>query len=73
MRYQKIGGSHERALSVEAMPLAELETWIADGRLRDGRAIAGLLLARAYLWAETSGPVGRRTDHLKLAPLSSTM
>jgi ADP-ribose diphosphatase len=37
----------------EVMPLAELEAWIADGRLRDGRAIAGLFLARAYLRAET--------------------
>ena len=49
----KLAGDEGYVIGVEAMPLAELEAWIADGRLRDGRAIAGLFLARAYLRAET--------------------
>lgn len=36
-------------VGTERMPLAELDTWVADGRLRDARAVAGLFLARAFL------------------------
>ncbi len=39
----------------ELWPLAALEAWIADGRLRDGRAIAGLSLARACLRVRAKG------------------
>jgi len=45
----KLAGDEGYVIGVEAMPLAELEAWTADGRLRDGRAIAGLSLARATL------------------------
>jgi len=47
----KLAGDEGYVVGVERMPLAELETWINDGRLRDARAIAGLFLARAYLRA----------------------
>jgi ADP-ribose diphosphatase len=49
----KLAGDEGYVVGVEVMPLVELEAWIADGRLRDARAIAGLFLARAYLRAET--------------------
>jgi ADP-ribose diphosphatase len=45
----KLAGDEGYVVGVERMPLAALEVWIAAGRLRDGRAIAGLFLARAYL------------------------
>ena len=44
----KLMGDEGYEVGVEQLPLAELETWIADGRLRDSRAIAGLFLARAF-------------------------
>jgi ADP-ribose diphosphatase len=47
----KLAGDEGYVVGVERMPLAELETWINDGRLRDARAIAGLFLARAFLRA----------------------
>ena len=49
----KLVGDEGYVVGVEVMSLGELEAWIADGRLRDGRAIAGLFLARAYHRAET--------------------
>lgn len=42
-------GDEGYEIGIERMPLAQLETWIADGLLRDGRAIAGLFLARTFL------------------------
>jgi ADP-ribose diphosphatase len=47
----KLAGDEGYVVGVEVMPLAELEAWIADGRLRDARAIAGLYLARGFLAA----------------------
>jgi ADP-ribose diphosphatase len=47
----KLMGDEGYEVGVEQLPLAELETWIADGRLRDSRAIAGLFLACAFLAA----------------------
>lgn len=47
----KLVGDEGYEVGMERLLLAELETWIADGRLRDSRAIAGLFLARAFLAA----------------------
>ena len=44
----KLPGDERYEVGVERLPLDELETWIADGRLRDSRAIAGLFLARTH-------------------------
>ncbi|GAC1317216.1 MAG: NUDIX hydrolase [Acidimicrobiales bacterium] len=41
-------GVEEQTMTVERMPLAEVVTAIADGRLADGKTIAGLLLAREH-------------------------
>ena len=49
----KLAGDEGYEIGVEVMPLAGLEAWIADGRLRDGRTIAGLFLARTFLAANT--------------------
>lgn len=49
----KLAGDEGYEIGVEVMPLAGLEAWIADGRLHDGRTIAGLFLARTFLAANT--------------------
>ena len=43
----KLVGDEGYEVGIERLPLTDLETWIAGGRLRDSRAIAGLFLARA--------------------------
>lgn len=50
----KLAGDEAEVVGVERMPLVELEAWIAAGRLRDSRAVAGLFLACAFLEADTS-------------------
>jgi ADP-ribose diphosphatase len=45
----------ERALTVERVPLADVDDLIADGRIVDAKSIIGLLLTRRYLRGEFDG------------------
>ena len=54
------GGIHpvsleEKHMTIERVPLASVETLIAQRRLVDAKSIIGLLLARAYLAGEYPG------------------
>jgi hypothetical protein len=49
LKPSKLIGDDGCEIGIERMPLSALEKWIADDRLRDGRAITGLFLARAFL------------------------
>ena len=42
-------GEEEEHMTVEHVPLAEIDAMIADGRLRDAKSIIGLLLAMRRL------------------------
>lgn len=49
----RLDGDESYEIGGERVPLAQFESLIAAGRLRDARAIAGLYLARAFLTRET--------------------
>lgn len=45
----RLPGDEDYPITVEELPLAEVESWVAAGRLKDAGAIAALFLARAFL------------------------
>jgi 8-oxo-dGTP pyrophosphatase MutT (NUDIX family) len=42
-------GPEEQAMTMERIPLADVDAMIADGRLQDAKSIIGVLLARQFL------------------------
>lgn len=42
-------GHEEQGMTIERVPLAEVDRLVADGEVRDGKTIVGLLLARERL------------------------
>jgi ADP-ribose diphosphatase len=42
-------GDEDYAIGIEYVPLAEFESWVTDGRIKDARVIAALYMARGFL------------------------
>ena len=45
----RLPGDEDYTIGVEFVPLADFESWIADGRIKDARVIAALYMARTVL------------------------
>ena len=45
----RLVGDEDYTIGLEFVPLAEFESWIMDGRIKDARVIAALFMVRSFL------------------------